>query len=474
MESSKCRNNYQRESVRTHARTNNTVYTSLQSCLLKDNRVIHDNQLSKLDGKSQYSMNLCALRYILNCLLTKIPIPPAYYRDSVNSYIDFEEAFQIFLGFQAKSRPIDIKNERKHLRELLCHPVHGLCIYIIKTPEREVILLRPDEIDLERFFETFFLKEDKEDEVLNKDLLDKMFKSMDTEWDKKVLKVILGLSRSRAEIDKLGIDSDSIIQDRKSVFNFFKEVKNTKNYAEQIVFKNLNERKTKLVDKLSAEKKHFAVNKISWTRTQIESGKEGIEDLESRVEHVEQLLDHTIKGMINRTHKNIIKDRRLKLRTRGSGRKRLMDADDERTLEQCFIDKATAHGRRHDSVFYLNHRVKKKDFLKIVNHHRRQKNKTLLKSTTSIFNRSCPINKRSKQAKNHIGLGIFCCKKPPKTEDSSNLLTHFCRAYKKNIIRNFSTDQDVSNKTMYRSFDDKAYLCPATSTGMQSARSQKV
>ena len=109
------------------------------------------------------------------------------------------------------------------ITELLCitYPVHGLCIYIIKTPEREVILLRPDDIDLERFFETLFLKEDNKDEVFNKDLLDKMFKSMDTEWDNKVLRVILGLSRSRAEIDKLGIDSYSIIQDRKSVFNFF-------------------------------------------------------------------------------------------------------------------------------------------------------------------------------------------------------------------------------------------------------------
>ena len=168
------------------------------------------------------------------------------------------------------------------------------------------------------------------------------------------------------------------------------------------------------------KKKILQSTKVLGQEHKLKVKKEGIEDLESRVEHLEKLLaadvdkDHTIKGMINRTHKNIIKDRRMKLRTRGSGRKRLMDADDERTLEQCIIDKATAHGRRHVSVLYLNHRVKKKDFLKIVNHHRRQKNKTLLKSTTSIFNRSCPINKRSKQAKNHIGLGLFVSNSPLK------------------------------------------------------------
>ena len=63
-------------------------------------------------------MNLCALTYILNCLLTKIPMPPIYRRDSVNSYIDSKEAFQIFMGSQAESRPMNITNGRKHLREL--------------------------------------------------------------------------------------------------------------------------------------------------------------------------------------------------------------------------------------------------------------------------------------------------------------------------------------------------------------------
>ena len=79
---------------------------------------------------------------------------------------------------------------------------------------------------------------------------------------------------------------------------------------------------------------------------------------------------------------------------------------------------------------------------------------------------------RSRQAKQHLGLGLFCCKKPPKAKATSSLLTHFCRAHKKNIIRHLSSAD--SNLTMYRSFDDKAYLCPNASTGMQSARSQRV
>lgn len=101
------------------------------------------------------------------------------------------------------------------------------------------------------------------------------------------------------------------------------------------------------------------------------------------------------------------------------------------------------------------------------------RNLPLIKSTTSIYNRAAPKNKRSRQAKNHLGKGLFCCKKPPKAESTSNLLTHFCRAHKKNIVRTLC-GQENKELTLFRSFDDKAYLCPETSTGMQSARSQKV
>jgi hypothetical protein len=86
----------------------------------------------------------------------------------------------------------------------------------------------------------------------------------------------------------------------------------------------------------------------------------------------------------------------------------------------------------------------------------------------SSYNRSRPKNKRSFQAKKHLGLGLFCCKKPPKAEDNSGILT------KKNIIRSLNAAPLDPNFTLYRSYGDKAYLCPGTGTGMMSARSQKV
>ena len=172
--------------------------------------------------------------------------------------------------------------------------------------------------------------------------------------------------------------------------------------------------------------------------------------------------------MVNSCWSNIIRERRLKLKNRGRGRKTLMDEVDERFLLECISSRATAYGRRHDSVMYLNNRVKKADFAKIVNISRKKRNLPLIKSSTAVYNRSRPHNKRSIQANRHIGLGLFCCKKPPKAEDNDTL-----QSTKKNIIRTLS-DREGSNDTLYGSCDDKAYLCPATSTGMKSARSQTV
>ena len=112
-----------------------------------------------------------------------------------------------------------------------------------------------------------------------------------------------------------------------------------------------------------------------------------------------------------------------------------MDLIGEQFLLESITEKATAHGRRHDSVMYLNHKVKKKDFLRIVNFSHKCRDLPLIKSATTAYNRSRPKSKRSLQAKRICGLGLFCCKNPPKAEDNSGILTHFCRSLKKNIIR---------------------------------------
>lgn len=92
---------------------------------------------------------------------------------------------------------------------------------------------------------------------------------------------------------------------------------------------------------------------------------------------------------------------------------------------------------------------------------------------SSVATRARPTNKRSQQAKRHIGKGLWCSKKPPKTEDHGNECTHHQWKHVKLAKEDFfsATNGDAS---LCISMDDKAYLRPETSEGAKSARQQTI
>ncbi len=102
-------------------------------------------------------------------------------------------------------------------------------------------------------------------------------------------------------------------------------------------------------------------------------------------------------------------------------------------MAQCIEEKASYHGRRHETVMYTNQREKARDLLNVVNFKHIQEGKKLIKSATTAYNRARPANKRSIQAKRHKGKGLFSFKKPPKAEDNQNESTHHQRCHVKNI-----------------------------------------
>lgn len=62
-----------------------------------------------------------------------------------------------------------------------------------------------------------------------------------------------------------------------------------------------------------------------------------------------------------------------------------MDKIDEKFLAQCIDNKATAYGRRHDGVLYLSHRVKKRDFIRIVNFSRDERKLSQIRFTSTVY-----------------------------------------------------------------------------------------
>lgn len=186
-----------------------------------------------------------------------------------------------------------------------------------------------------------------------------------------------------------------------------------------------------------------------------------------RINETKALLNKDTPSDTNKFNKarkrvadQLLEENRVKRRKLGTGRPVAMEEEDEHFLAKCIAEKSTTHGRRHDTVMYLNHRVKKRHFLSLVNYNLLQRGKKLIRSATTVYNRSRPNNIRSNAAKQHRGKWLFCCKKPPKTEDSSVETTHHQRAHVKNA--KLEVTKQSAEGSLICSMDDKAYLRPGT------------
>ena len=125
---------------------------------------------------------------------------------------------------------------------------------------------------------------------------------------------------------------------------------------------------------------------------------------------------------------------------------------------------------------HTNRRVKSGDLLNITNFRLLLKGKKLIKSAMTAWNRSIrETNDRTKPKKN-IGKGLFCAKKPPKTEDKHNVNTHYQRAHVRNVQRFLFSDKTKSNrKYCFAQFcNDKANLRPGTSEESEKTRNVKI
>lgn len=248
--------------------------------------------------------------------------------------------------------------------------------------------------------------------------------------------------------------------------------KAVRNEAETNVKNEISEKISRIDQRILHEEENLEKKSKLLSKQQHDELTEKIEDLKDRNLKFQEIINTDgknskgLRQMINRKYRKLIVDKRVGMRKASSGRPQQIDEEDEQFILQSIEEKATAHGRRHDAVLYTGHRVKKKDFLKLANYSRISRGLKPIKSATTVFNRGRPRNKRSIQAKKHLGLGLFCGKKPPKLKENDNILTHHQRAFKKGILLGqLHSSKEEANFNMFISRDDKAYICPGTSTG---------
>ena len=439
-------------------------------------------KLARINKNSSLYKTLLGLNGVLQHLTSLVPIGNND-RQLMRSSMPFDEAYEVFNSFFPYKGFTN--QEKQQFRDALLHPEYGLRVSIFTNPVggSSEIILRPNSIDIEPFLigltERLSSKPQEEDIQLVHGILN----SFDTEWDRKCATALLGMSRSWNDLIALGIDPRPVSESAEQIKSVLSELENTKTAASDMINLRLKEKESKIQLQLQQKRDLRITRNGVWPVDKLDDLQKEIEALDKRLQEVRQLIAHQdepeirkFNQMVKRLASQLSEENRLKRRSLSSGRPRLLNEEVEDFIAQCIEQKAASHGRRHDTVLYTGRRVKVKDLLHLANHKLEEQGKPLIRSAVTVSNLSRPRNKRSRQAKLHTGRGLFCTKKPYKSEDASNKNTHHQRAHVLNVKRFFCSDRnkEIQPFTFIRSIDDKAYLRPGTSEGFCSARNTRI
>ena len=119
--------------------------------------------------------------------------------------------------------PPYLNTDKDKFQYALLNEQWGLCVYIITHEESKTrfVVLRPDEIDLELFLDMICSKSDLPQctprITLDNYLIERLLETLDAEWDRIVSRVLLGVDRSRRELERFGLDSREITQNVQKV-----------------------------------------------------------------------------------------------------------------------------------------------------------------------------------------------------------------------------------------------------------------
>ena len=276
-------------------------------------------------------------------------------------------------------------------------------------------------------------------------------------------------------MENVGIKADVATKSLEQVEVISIEVENVQIAGQDI----LKLRLTKQIESL--ERKQESLDKVINNLNEREGVDLALQDLERKKElTMEQLnykkaylekhepeMKRRFENFAKRIALDLIKENKIKNHKQGAGTKRKIDGDIELAIAKAIKEKSVVHGRRHDLVLYCNRRVKACDLLGVANYYLKEKGKSEIKSHVTVFNRARPKRLGTGQDKRHIGLGLFCTKKPPKTDNSHNELTHHQRKHRKLARQHIFRNEAEAKYGIAVSKDDKAYMYirPGTSGG---------
>ena len=256
----------QRSFIRSQSNFATCSKVSLQSCTISENELlvtkrielIKSTWIKPLSSENEVHLwNLQGLRAVWQMLIAETEVNGV---SSRNSFIYFDEALELFSSFNlhATKHSLSDRETQKRFKDLLCRPKYGPCVYIVMD---SFILLKSDEVNVSRFFDELvrnILSEEKQArQELDRSFLNDLLDSADSEWDRKVFRFLLGASRTKRELEELGIGSN-IGKYTREVIQGLEQISDVKNKAKdevraslqakmKVIDRNVNELKRKLL-----------------------------------------------------------------------------------------------------------------------------------------------------------------------------------------------------------------------------------
>ena len=263
------KHNSARTGLRKLSKISSNVLVSLQRCALKDNNSCLEKAIERTKNELQIQ-RIKGLKAILDVLLTNVE------SSCLQSFMQFHEVYELFLGFQLGTCvEKSTTSDRKRFKELLCHPEHGLCVYIVEFPEQGKIflVLRPDDVDLEQFLQAVVdaLQRPLKTERLSLDhtIVRTLLNSMDSEWNRRVARVLIGANRSSSQLSELGIDYKSMSKLIKQVTTTAQDVENAQLAAEDLLVSHYNDMLKRVEVNLKAKEDRQFVKEKEWSASQL-------------------------------------------------------------------------------------------------------------------------------------------------------------------------------------------------------------
>ncbi len=212
--------NDSRKELISNSRYSQRVLKSQQTCSITENRHKLEKFLSDETSPESKKNRIEGLLTVWD-LLTADAVGTDG-KEHTSCFLRFDDALEAFFDRFKNIEPPYLNTDKDKFQYALLHEQWGLCVYIITHEESKTrfVVLRPDEIYLELFLDTICSKSDLHFTsriTLDKYLIESLLATLDSEWDRMVSRVLLGVDRSRRQLESLGLDSREITRNVEKV-----------------------------------------------------------------------------------------------------------------------------------------------------------------------------------------------------------------------------------------------------------------